>query len=82
MPNGIKQFHPEDSDAFGIHGLELESYHIEKRESQLFDDFDGPVVDVVANATTFTALTSVGTVYTWGDGRIIDRLGRGVTFDR
>lgn len=63
--------------------MELEKHDVrEKRESRLFTDFDGSVIDVVANFTTFTALTSAGTVYSWGDGRITDRLGREVTFDK
>ena len=41
-----------------------------------FDNFDDIVIDVVANCTSFTALTAAGTVYTWGDERIVGRLGR------
>jgi alpha-tubulin suppressor-like RCC1 family protein len=49
---------------------------------QIFEDFDELVSEVVANSTAFTALTSVGTVYTWGDGRLYERLGRQVSSDR
>ena len=48
----------------------------EERECLTFDDFDDFVIDVVANCTSFTALTAAGTVYTWGDERIVARLGR------
>jgi hypothetical protein len=49
---------------------------------RIFQDFDELVTEVVANSTAFTALTSVGTVYTWGDGRLYECLGRQVSSER
>jgi hypothetical protein len=47
-----------------------------------FNDFDSAVIQIVANTTAFTALTKSNTVYTWGEGRIPERLGRQVSEDR
>jgi alpha-tubulin suppressor-like RCC1 family protein len=46
--------------------------------------FDGveEIRQIVANQTGFSALSTNGTVYTWGDGRYEACLGREVTDER
>jgi hypothetical protein len=67
-------------DGTGDSVLEDDSLEpVAERECQVFDDFDDLVTEVVANITSFTALTASGTVYTWGDERIVERLGREIS---
>ncbi|PSS20506.1 hypothetical protein M430DRAFT_27546 [Amorphotheca resinae ATCC 22711] len=50
-----------------------------EKDGKVFEELDGTVTQIVANRTTFTALTSTGNVYTWGDEMYKERLGREVS---
>ena len=72
MSGVIKQFDSLEDVRIGIRPDRERRYRI-------LDNFDALVTQVVANLTSFTALTAAGTVHTWGDGRIVERLGREVS---
>jgi alpha-tubulin suppressor-like RCC1 family protein len=53
-----------------------------EKDGKVFEELDGTVTQIVANRTTFTALTSTGNVYTWGDEMYKELLGREVSSSR
>jgi len=52
--------------------------HIPKKKEDAFEELE-TIKQLVASETSFTALSSTGKVYTWGDARYEACLGREVT---